>query len=70
MLTRSPAQVGAVVSLMAGASLTMLSERVHRGSLANARRAIDESRAVELRSQAVLREVEAWGAGSRLAASG
>lgn len=49
------------VSLVADASLTVLSDRVHRGSLANARRALDERLAAEARSAALVRELEARG---------
>lgn len=49
------------VSLVTDASLTVLSDRVHRGSLANARRALDERLAAEARSAALVREFEARG---------
>lgn len=70
MITTSRAQVGSIVSLVADASLTALSERVHRGSLINARRALDESRDAEARAQAMLQEFEALAPSRRLAASG
>ncbi len=47
------------VSLVADASLSALSDRVHRGSLANARRALDERLVAEARTQALVRELEA-----------
>lgn len=52
------AQLGSIVSLAADVSLTMLSDRVHRGSLANARHALDERHALDLGSAALLREFE------------
>lgn len=58
MIVTSRAQLGSIVSLVADASLTMLSDRVHRGSLANARRALDERRSAELWSQTAIREFE------------
>ena len=64
MITTSRARLGSLVTLVADASLSALSERVHRGSLANARRAIEETRAAEAQSQAVLaqlREFESLG---------
>lgn len=67
-------QLGSIVLLLADASLSALSERVHRGSLANARRALDESRAAELAAQtewqAVLSELSPLAPVHRLAASG
>lgn len=74
MITTARTQFGSIVLLLADASLSALSERVHRGSLANARRALDDSRAAEARSQAelqaVLREFAALAPVHRLAASG
>jgi len=70
VITTSRAQVGSIVSLVADASLAVLSERVHRGSLANARRALDETRAAEAQAQAILREFSALGRASSLAVSG
>lgn len=52
------AQLGSIVSLAADVSLTLLSDRVHRGSLANARRALDEKRDYDLGSARMLREFE------------
>lgn len=74
MITTSRTQFGSIVLLLADASLSALSERVHRGSLANARRALDDSRAAEAQSQAewqaVLRELAPPAPVHRLAASG
>lgn len=42
MLAGQRSQVGSIVGLAVDVSLTVLSDRVHRGSLANARRALDE----------------------------
>ena len=54
----SRAQFGSIVSLVADASLTALSDRVHRGSLTNARAAIEERLAAEAGSAALIREFE------------
>lgn len=74
MITTSRTQLGSIVLLLADASLSALSERVHRGSLANARRALDESLAVEAQAQAelqaVLRRLAPRAPVQRLAASG
>ena len=70
MITTSRAQVGSIVSLVADVSLAALSERVHRGSLANARRALDESRDAEAQAQVLLREFESLAPARRLAAFG
>ena len=51
--------LNSIVFLMADASLTALSDRIHRGSLANARRALDERSVAEARSLALVREFEA-----------
>jgi hypothetical protein len=54
------AQLGSFVSLVADASVTLLSERVHRGSLANARHALAAQHpAADPGLQATLREIEA-----------
>lgn len=70
MIITSRAQVSSIVSLVADASLAALSERVHRGSLANARRALDESRDAEAQAQGLLREFESLAPAGRLAAFG
>jgi hypothetical protein len=74
VVTTSRTQFGSIVLLIADASLSALSERVHRGSLANARRALDETRAAEAQAQAevhaVLREFAPPAPVHRLAASG
>ena len=57
----SRAQLGSIVSLVADASLTALSDRVHRGSLTNARAAIEERLAAEAGSAALIREFESRG---------
>jgi hypothetical protein len=69
VITTSRAQLGSIVSLVADASLTALSDRVHRGSLTNARAAIEERMAVEAGSQALIREFEARGTVHRFAAT-
>lgn len=69
MITTSRTQLGSIVSLVADASLTALSDRVHRGSLANARLAIEERMTAEAGSQALIREFEARGTVHRLAVS-
>lgn len=48
-----------MVLFAADVSLTMLSDRVHRGSLANARSALDERMAAARGAQVTLREFEA-----------
>jgi hypothetical protein len=53
------AQLGSLVGLVADASATLLSERVHRGSLANARHALEEHHAVDRSLQTTLRALEA-----------
>ncbi|MBA3743446.1 hypothetical protein [Sporichthya sp.] len=58
MITTSRAQLGSIVSLVADASLIMLSDRIHRGSLINARGAIEERMAEEAGTAAFLREFE------------
>lgn len=58
MFASPRAQVGSIVSLAADVSLTLLSDRVHRGSLANARRALDDKRDYDLGSQRIIREFE------------
>lgn len=74
MITTSRNPLGSIVLLLADASLSALSDRVHRGSLANARRALEDSRAAEAAShaqvQAGLREFAALAPPHRLAASG
>jgi len=55
----SRAQLGSFVSLVADASVTLLSERVHRGSLTNARLALEERRTVDPGFQATIRDLEA-----------
>jgi hypothetical protein len=55
----SRAQLGSFVSLVTDASVTLLSERVHRGSLANARHALEERSVVDQGLQTALRELEA-----------
>ncbi|MGQ0626296.1 MAG: hypothetical protein ACT4PP_16815 [Sporichthyaceae bacterium] len=50
MFERERAQLSSTFSLAAGVSLSMLSERVHRGSLANARAAITTGRERDLGS--------------------
>jgi hypothetical protein len=59
VITTSRAQLGSIVALVADASVTLLSERVHRGSLANARHALEERVVADQGAQAVLRELEA-----------
>ncbi len=58
MIVSPRAQLGSFVVLAADVSLTMLSDRVHRGSLANARRALDEKRDADLGTQRIIREFE------------
>ena len=70
VITTSRAQLGSIVRLVADASVSALSERVHRGSLANARTAIDETRTAQARSEAMLRELESLRPVRRLVASG
>lgn len=74
VITTSRNPLGSIVLLLADASLSALSDRVHRGSLANARRALEDSRAAEAQShaqlQAGLREFAAFAPPHRLAASG
>ncbi|HUR75273.1 MAG TPA: hypothetical protein VMZ00_13425 [Sporichthya sp.] len=70
MISTSRAQLGSIVSLVADASLTALSDRVHRGSLTNARAAIEERMVADAGTQALLREFEARGSLHRLAVSG
>ncbi len=67
-----PAQtpLGSIARLVADASLAALSDRVHRGSLANARGAIDEATAAHARAQAMVRELESLRPVRRLAAGG
>jgi hypothetical protein len=55
------AQIGSIVSLVTDASVTLLSERVHRGSLANARHALEERHISDQGLQAALYELEARG---------
>lgn len=59
MIATSRAQLGSIVSLVADASLSVLSERVHRGSLANARTAMVERRDADQGLLAAVRELEA-----------
>ncbi len=70
VITTSRAQLGSIVALVADASLTALSEGLHRGSLANARRAMDESRDAQAQTDAMLREYEALAPVRRLVVSG
>ncbi|GAA0638537.1 hypothetical protein GCM10009547_48420 [Sporichthya brevicatena] len=57
MLPTSRTSLGSIVALVADASLSVLSERVHRGSLTNARLALDERQTADLATQAVLRQL-------------
>ena len=61
MITTSRAQLGSIVSFVADASVTLLSERVHRGSLANARHALDERHIADQGLQAAIYELESRG---------
>jgi hypothetical protein len=47
MILDARTRIGAITALAFDATLTLLSEPIHRGSLANARSAIEERRALD-----------------------
>jgi hypothetical protein len=52
MILDARTRIGAMTALAFDATLTLLSEPIHRGSLANARRAIEERRALDAATHA------------------
>jgi hypothetical protein len=52
MVLAARTRIGAITALAFDATLTLLSEPIHRGSLANARGAIEERRALDAAANA------------------
>lgn len=56
MFPASRSRLGTITALAFDATLTVLSEPIHRGSLANARNALEQRRTEELAAQANWRQ--------------
>ncbi|MGQ0463849.1 MAG: hypothetical protein ACT4QG_00870 [Sporichthyaceae bacterium] len=70
MFPATRSRLGTITALAFDATLTVLSEPIHRGSLANARNALEERRTAELAAQANWRQFSQAGTLPAAAASG